>query len=230
MKKGQKGFSAVEVLIVLFLLVIVGAAVWYVTSKQKEEKSTSNNTVATVQQNTETTKDESATENTKQKEVTYEVQNITSGLGRFTVSIPTGWNELLRPMDSNSLYMREGTKQPVYIAGQKVTVTDLDGFGSDGQRVFRMFIHDNIADPEGSATAFEIPNNGKTIKGNKHSIVYQDTLEGLGGHKKGEKAYSYRFKLDDGYTLAIGYNVYAEDMNDQSEMIDFVVRSIILNK
>ncbi len=160
--------------------------------------------------------------------VSYHGQKATSGLGRFTIVIPQGWTGLLRPSDSDWLLMKEGMKQPAYHAGKQVVITDVSGFGSDGPSVFTVLIHDNMAAPEGAPSDFSIPNNGQPIQGTKYAVKYTDTLEGLGGHEKGQRMYTYWFNLKDGNHLIVVYNVYAQDMQDQINLVDEVVRSIIL--
>lgn len=225
MKNNQRGFSTVEILIVLVIVGLIGVVGWLVYDKQQSKKSNEEPSQATSQS---PPKEATAQDEQKEAKLSYQGQKVTSGRERFTVEIPQGWNELLRPMDSNWLFMKEGTAQPKYSAGKPVKVTDVPSFGGDGPRVFSIFVHDNIANPEGTPSNFTLPNNGQPIQGTKYSITYSDTVEGMDGHKKGEKSYEYRFNLKDGNSLVIWYRVYSDDLNDQSSLVDEIVSTIVV--
>lgn len=205
--KNQKGFSIVEVIMVILVVGLIAAVGWLVYDRQKSSNQTPNVQV---------------TEGTK----SYEGQKVTSGLGRLSVEIPQGWNEVLRPADSDWLLIK-GTKQPMYSAGKQVTVTDLPSYGSDAPLVFAVLIDKNIADPQGTASEFTLPNDSQPIKGTKYSHTYTaDSQDAVVGYKKGEKRYEYWFKLKDGNNLVVWYSVYANDLNDQSSIVDEIVRTI----
>jgi hypothetical protein len=221
-KLNQNGFTPFEVVLLILVLVALGFA-GYVVYQRGKNAGPTNQTV--VQTKKDTTKPAPITD---KKKATYEGQQVSSGQNRFTMVIPNGWSEIIRPMDGNWLLLPGGTKQPVYNKNQSVKITDLPSFGSDSQRVFTVLVHDNIAAPEGSPSEFVLPNNGQPITGTKYSLTYTDTLEGLGGHQKGEKRYEYWFKLKDGNNLVIWYSVYADDLNDQNAFIDEVVRTIVV--
>ncbi len=222
MKMNQKGIGATVILITIVIVALLGTVGWLVYDRQK---TNTDNDKATTETSTQETADSTQEDEPK---MSYEGQKVTSGRDRFTIEIPQGWGELFRPTDSDRLVLNEGTKQPIYSAGKQVTVTDIPGFGSDGPRVFSVFVHGNVAPAEGTPSDFTLSNNGQPIEGTKYAITYTDTLEGLGGHEKGEKHYEYWFKLKDGNNLVVWYSVYNEDLNDQSSLIDEVVHSIVI--
>jgi type II secretory pathway pseudopilin PulG len=226
MKKIQSsnGFAAVEIILVLVIVALIGVVGYVVYDANSDANTTSKE----VSKNSAAEPVLSAPAASDQKR-SYQSESVVSGKKRFTIEVPKGWGELLRPTDGDQLLSANGTKQPVYDPNGQVKVTDLEFFGSDSQRVLTVLVHDNIADPEGAASEFTLPNNGKPIAGKKYSLTYTDTTDdGLGGHKKGEKRYEYWFKLKDGNNLVVWYSVYAEDLTDQSKLVDEVVRSIVI--
>lgn len=217
--------SSKKMVILLLVLLVAALAVigWLVF--MKDDKANTQQS-ANTEHHHDTDEDESA--GATQPPLSYQSQKVTSAKNRFTVEIPQGWNELIRPLDADQLMMA-GTTQPTYSAGKAVTVTDMQSYGTDSPHVLTMLVHDNFGEPEGSEEDFSLPNNEKPITGKKYTKVYTDTVEGLGGHTKGEKFYNYRFPLKDGNTLYISYNVYTEDLKDQVSTVDEVVRSIVIS-
>jgi hypothetical protein len=213
MKKfNSKGFSGLEGLLLLVVVGLIGFIGWYVYSSGNKQKVTNETT-------NQTAKEESKTK----EELTW--KRIDSGKKGFSVQLPDGWGEVLRPLDSDLLTIR-GTKQPQYQEGKEVVIKDLEGFGTDGPGVFTILIHDNIAEPRGVATDFSVGD----LKGKKYTYVAEkDSERGLGEEDKGDKRYDYRFQLKDGKQLAIFYNVYANtDDKDQITTVDKIVGSIKL--
>lgn len=220
--KNQKGFSIVELLIVIVIVGLLGAVGWLVYDRQKN--NTANNVPAITQ-----TSDKKTETNPEASKLSYQSQKVTSGKGRFTVELPQGWGEFLRPLDSDWLLMPEGTKQPIYTAGKELTITDLPGFGADGPRVFSMIVFDNIAPASGESIDFTISNNEQPILGKKYTQTFTKTTEEfIDARKKGDKDYKYVFKLKDGNTLQVSYSVYVDDANDQNKLVDEIVKTIVI--
>jgi hypothetical protein len=220
MSKNQKGFSAIEGLLIFIIVGIIAGVGWYVWDSNKKTDETLNNTgnsrvIPTQKKVVEENKDESVS-----------WPRIESGKKTFSVQIPNGWGEVIRALDSESLFIT-GVKQPLFNKDAEVKVTNLEASGGDSPRVFEVFVNDNVADPRGTPAAFNIG----SLAGKKY--VYEalkDGEPGLGQEHKGDKYYEYRFELKDNKKLLIWYNVYAaSDNNDQSATVDKIVKSIKLN-
>lgn len=218
--KNQKGFSTLETILALVLVLVIAGVGLYIFNTQKtaDQSRFSGNKQAPVpgahDGDKSTIKDEAES-----------WERVTSAQNAFTVRIPDGWGEVLRPADTDWLLIR-GQKQPVYIEGNPVKVTDLPGYGTDGPHVLTVMIHDNFAESEGVSSDFV----AGTLKGKKYVLEYtQDTEPGIGQRYKGDKQYQYRFPLDGKKQLVVTYQVYADiDNKDQSSIVDQVVKSIRL--
>jgi hypothetical protein len=222
MRRNQKGFSAVEGILIFIIVAIIAGVGWYVWDSNKKTNdilnSADNTKIASP------TKNEPKTNESKDESVSW--PRIESGKKTFSAQIPNGWGSLYRALDSEALFIG-GVKQPVYVKDAEVKVTDLEASGSDSPRVFEIFIYDNVSEPRGIATDFNIG----SLAGKKYFYEAQkDGEPGLGQEHKGDKYYEYRFDLKDNKKLVIWYNVYAaSDNNDQSAIVDKIVKSIKLN-
>lgn len=222
-KKGGKGILLTVVVVILLALAVGGYFYW-----QGMDEATGDNTSQTTQPSSDDTADEADTSPTELvPQTSYAAETITSGLAAFTIQIPKGWEDLLRSTDEDRLVI-DGKDQPVYDANKAVGVKDVAGFGTDSPTVLSIFISDNVGEPVGTATDFTIPNGDKPVVGKRYAITRTDTLDGMGGWEKGDKLYDYRFLLKDGQELVVWYHVYADSPNDQSAMIDEMVKSFVL--
>lgn len=211
MSRNEKGFGVIEVALVLVILGIIGFTGWRVYEANREVSQTPiDNSTVVPSDNDETS-----------------WQRIESGDKSFSVQIPDGWGEIQRPKSEDLLSIM-GQQQPKYQAGKPVTIKDVEGWGTDAPVVFTILIHDNIAEPRGSAAEF----TAGELKGKKYNYVaLEDTERGLGQEDKGDKYYDYRFDLGDGKQLVIWYNVYVKtDPTDQIKTIDRIVESIQVKK
>lgn len=221
-KKNQNGFSAVEVVILIFIISLVVIAGWLVYDRQIN--ITSGNADKDSQATNKKTENTADTSN-----LTYQSQKVTSGEGSFTVDIPQGWGVFLRPLDSDRLLMLAGTQQPQYTAGEKLTITDLPNFDSDSQQVFSIAMLSAVAPSTGEVADFTLPNNGQPLAGKKYTRTITETTDGLYTSNKGDKHYTYVFKLTDGKTLQVEYSVFTDDLNDQVNLVDEIVNTIVIN-
>lgn len=85
MKANQKGFSVVEILIVIVVVGLLGAVGWLVYDRQKSPKQS-----ATSQNTSEQTDKIQATTNPSTDKETIKTTTITNK--KFSVSIPSDWN------------------------------------------------------------------------------------------------------------------------------------------
>lgn len=85
MKNNQKGFSVVEIFIVIVVIGLIGAVGWLVYSRQK---SKSNNKEMTTQTNNSATKGSDIHINKQESLITLINDN---GISVATTSLPTGW-------------------------------------------------------------------------------------------------------------------------------------------
>lgn len=85
MKKNEKGFSAIEILIVIVVLVLIGGAIWFVTIRKKDNSSAQTN-----QTKTTASQKASNTAETKDQATSIPTNEIVNS--KFSVSIPESWN------------------------------------------------------------------------------------------------------------------------------------------
>jgi hypothetical protein len=173
---------------------------------------------------------ESATQ-TESSETTTNSEGSTiikSGSGGFHVVVPDGWGPLVRPLDSDALFMG-GTAQPDVGLGNKTLVQDMPSYGKDGPSVFVVVLLDKggAAEPRGVASEFIIGKGDEALAGKKYTHTYaQDEFEGLGKLRlQGDRDYEYVFAVKD-KELHVYYSVYGSDPRNLVETVDDIVRSI----
>lgn len=102
MKTNQKGFSVVEVLIIVVVVGLVGTVGWLVYDRQKSNKTDTRSPTTNTNQQQGEPKEEA------QQPVSDETANwrvITSGQGKFTFKAPDGW-KFVNCTDADWVYVR----------------------------------------------------------------------------------------------------------------------------
>lgn len=87
MKKGENGFSAVEVFISVLVIVLVGFLGWYVWSKNSTKNNAAQSSTSKTSDNAQ--KDQTNQEN-KQTDVPKQGRQVDNN--RFTMDLPVGWD------------------------------------------------------------------------------------------------------------------------------------------
>ena len=91
MKKNEKGFSVVEIIIVIVVVGLIGAVGWYVVNsknKSNNKESTTSNTQPVAKENKTTPTQQ---EEAKPKDKTANWKTYTSTLGGFNFKYPDNW-------------------------------------------------------------------------------------------------------------------------------------------
>jgi hypothetical protein len=157
----------------------------------------------------------------------------TSGNGAFEITLPDGFGEVIKPLDSDSFYLM-GTDQPEIKAGGPIEIKELDSFGTDAPVLFAAVILDGDYDrPQGRISDYTLVNGKEnSIAGKKYTLIYgEDEPEGEGiGQRRLEddRDYTYLFNLPNGKTLLISYHVYATDPGNMVETIEAIIDTIRL--
>lgn len=207
----NKGFSAVEALLVVIIVAAIGFAGWYVWDNNKEETDK---------------KDRQSSSKQEEQQTSQTEMRIQSGKEAFSVVLPAGFGEVVRFTDADHI-IKFGTEQPDLSSSQKVTVDDQKNLGTDSPFVFSISLSEATAQyiPEGDESAFTV--GKESLEGKKYSYEYPaDTEEGIGARLKGDKTYTYVFTLEDGRTLRAQYEVYGSDPQNLVKTIDDIVRSV----
>lgn len=152
-----------------------------------------------------------------------------SGQKRFSITFPENWKGIYRVMDSD-WFIVPGADQPADSTRTQPEIKDMASYGSDGPSVFSVLIHDNFADPVGTATDYTLV-NGKDnpITGKKYTYEYtEDTAEEMGARLKGDKEYTYVFDIGGGKELRVFYNVFVSDPRNLIQQVESIIDSIKL--
>lgn len=169
--------------------------------------------------------------NEEQLAATNQGTAFVSGLGAFELILPDGIGEVLKPLDSNALYVM-GMKQPDFTVGEKPTVNEVEGFGTDSPSLFGIVLLDQPSDmPRGDVSAYTLVNNKEnSIEGKKYTYVYtQDEEVGIGTPRYiGDRDYVYVFDVPGGKQLIVHYSVYGSDPRNHAATIESIIDSIVL--
>lgn len=181
MRKNQKGFSAIEGLLILVIVGIIGGTGWYVWDRNNSE-STNTGTPTSSEEKKETVEENLVSKNWKRYK---------SGQSAFSIKLADGLNGL-RDTSSDFFIFRLFTTNE----GPAV-VEDIDGYGSDG--FFALIIDNGKTSDMWTPTKqlnlkkeTFITRNG--IKGTKstYSDPYEPPCEGIGCYL-GDKHVVYDF-------------------------------------
>ncbi len=146
-KINQKGFSAVEIVIVLAVVGVIAAVGWFIYSKQQDKKTNSTQT-ATTQSAAQTTTEKTEEPASEQK---YKAKSYTSSKGAFSMDILNGWTveedttyDYFFQYSVDKLRYNEATEPTVkktansgiggYVPGIKVSVNEYNEEITDGEK------------------------------------------------------------------------------------------------
>lgn len=173
------------------------------------------------------TTDNSAKDSTPEQAVTY--KTIESGMGAFTINVPSGWGPLIKTTKDDTFYIGSMT-QPTVAGGAETKIIEMEALGGDGPSLFVAMLSDEgTGDPlRGVAEDFELGKTG--IVGKKYSYIYpKDDVIGIGTLRtQNDRDYHYVFTTPGGKKLDILYHVYGSDPRNQVAVVDDIVRSIVI--
>lgn len=159
---------------------------------------------------------------------------IKSGRGGFELTLPDGWGPVVNDKESDFVIMM-GMKQPTLATGNKVVVTETEGFGTDAPSLFSVILlnKSEAAPPlaQGAAEEFSIGKGEDEIKGTKYTYIYpKDELSGIGTQRfQGDRDYEYVLPVGD-KELRVYYRVYGSDPRNFATTVDEIVQRIVLAK
>ncbi len=229
MKKNQKGFSAVEVILLVVVLGLIAGVGYYVFSQRSgkvvDNASTSS---SSSDQKADTTVEDKSADSDAQSWVL-----LTSGKGGFSIRIPDGW-EISNykgedNVQSNSLTYKKGT--PAKVTNQPFP------YGGDSSFRFSVTKFDNtenfkFINGDEQKTEFNIGSQKGTRYYKKYPV---EPVEGIGPYP-GEEIYIYEFKTAS-TTTYISYGIYnhnqysdsigiKESDQNQVELIERAVKTL----
>jgi hypothetical protein len=244
MRLNKRGFSAVELLICFVLVGAIGATGWSLYSRQKADKKNENASISSFEECKAagnpimesypeqcSANGQTFTNNAQNAFNGEGWEDVVSSKGRFTVSIPNGW-EIQSATEYDGFLIR-GEKQPTMDTSKKLKVTKIDSFCCHGPDVFSMKVDEKQQTPRGEVTDFTVNNGDKTnmLTGKKYVYEYDQDLKGdYVTRVKGDRDYVYTFDVGGGKELVINYSVYASDPKNQISTIDKLVQSLRLQK
>ncbi|MBA3758836.1 prepilin-type N-terminal cleavage/methylation domain-containing protein [Candidatus Saccharibacteria bacterium] len=212
MKINQKGFSIVEVLLVVLVLAVLGFGGYYVWDKQSDKNEESKTSTTTL-----VTKNEESKVVPVEEDMTKD-WTVYSGT-TFSVKIPDGWELVGNREYKNIVAYCSDSSCLTYKKGVLGVVRDTEG-GRGGP--FRFTLFDNAS---------------PSLRGSKESYVatanypvekYKFTQTGeqeLMDIPKGGIQYSYVIKRQS-TQIVVTYSLFSPDQKDESNIVDLLVASI----
>jgi hypothetical protein len=152
-----------------------------------------------------------------------------SGNQGFETVLPDGFGPVIKPLDSDALYVT-GTAQPGLEIGTPTEIQESDGYGTDSPGLFSIVILPEATDtPRGRLQPYTLVNGKEnSIQGKKYTYIYpEDSLEGMGHQRfEGDRDYTYTFTLADGRQLLVTYSVYGSDPRNNLVTIENIIDHI----
>lgn len=216
-RMNQKGFGAVEGLIIVVVIAVIGVIGWYVFAHKKTAKPTSSTSSKTTSSSAETpVKPVSIDETTSW--YLYE-----SPAKEFSLRLPDGW-KLDRYMKSAAIYAGEATSI-IYAKGTLATITEVNG-GRDFSGIAYSLTFQKTADyasPSGTKQAGLTTTGGLTI--DKYLETITEDPVAL-GPPKGTKEFTYRVAKG-ANTLQVVHDILTGE-TDQTALIEKSLKTILI--
>lgn len=211
-----------KVFCLIGVVILASAIVWMNFRVEDLSKKVERNDQATTSDGKSTVSDQTNTGwNTTLK----------SGKQGFEMTVPDGWGPLMRDTTSD-FFVMVGKAQPNVVKGNKVVVTDIQGYGTDSLSLFTVMLSDTeFAPPQGTSETFTIGKADEELVGKKYTYIYpKDDIIGIGHQRfQGDRDYEYVFPAK-GKELHVYYNVYGSDPRNLSDTVDEIVRTIRLQQ
>ena len=212
----QKGFSVIEILLLVLLTATLSGTGWYVYNQATKNDDTTKNQTTTSVANSKDS-DENG------------LKIVKSGKNGFQVAFPQNWGKIYNVLDGDFM-IKVDENQPDKTNEKTLKIQEVPSLGRDGSVVFSIIYDKETVqpNPDASSSPFTIDKGINAVKGTKYVYEYSgDTGPGLGARKKGEKEYMYFFEHG-GKNLVVTYNIYASDPRNFVDQVDDIVRSIQL--
>lgn len=213
MKKNQKGFGGIAILIIILVVLLVGGVGWFVwQSKHKSKASDQTTTTYTPPTSTITpvTKDETAD--------WYEYE---SPANNYKIKLADGW-KLERYQKSEAIYTFSNTDL-VLKTGTKATVTEVEGGKDGGTGFFLNFVtSSNDVNTTGEKQTSLKTNAGLEIQ------IYRDTVTvepDAIGPPKGSVVFTYVVQQNDTKIVTAGYS-FVPGATDYHETVEKVLKTL----
>ncbi len=223
MKFNQKGFSAIEGLLILIIVGALAGVGWYVFNA----KNKTDNTL----QKTNQAQAPAQKQDASVQKITH-ASTVTSGKELFDVTFPDGWSGILRAKDSD-LIIIPGQKQPETKKGELPTIENIDGYTKDEPYVLRIQVFGSLIDATGDVENFAIGRDDESVVGKKYTYVYDTDAKDSHGvtRIKGDRDYEYRFPLKNSSgQLVIEYKIYGSDPKNNIDTVEQVIKSITFRR
>jgi antitoxin component HigA of HigAB toxin-antitoxin module len=213
----QKGFSALEVVLIIVIVGLLAGVGYFVYKSKNETNKSLDNTSSNVSHLQEKAKED--------KQATEEDSWLlfTSEKKTYSIRVPDGFKAISH---YGNLYVMTD-ENLTYKKGTKATVQTVNEGGWDGAVPFALYYPEQNADQivrEGTQQGTIKTNQGLTAA----KYIYNQTTEPEGpGYQKGDKAYLYYFDKDGKY-IQISYVVSSGD-TDQHELIERQIKTLTVN-
>lgn len=210
MKHNQKGFGAVETLLIIVILGLLGGVGWYVYQSQNKHNQKDQPASTTNEYKKEP----------EVKDETADWLSFTPDSKLYTVKLPDGWtfdhqNDECDCLLSKTLISKKGTL---------ATIEKVQG-GRDGGVGYFIAVDQTDKSAERFADQYTKIGEFKTAGLTGTKYMYEQTTEPEGiGLPKGSKEYVYYF-IKDGKGIYISYSVTPESEN-QLELIEKSIKTI----
>jgi hypothetical protein len=215
-KLNQKGFGAVEVLLLVVVIGLIAGAGYYVWNAKKNTESTLNNT---ANSQGEPSKSTSKVTSTKVAAEEDSWLLYTAPSKKYSIRIPDGWSagSIGDNLHSNSIDYKKGTQGKVGVITHSV----------DGYSLFSLNVPASASTKQGTEQG-----SFSTASGLKVHKYYKVATESDGpGINAGDKIYTYYFDQD-GKNIEITYvitNVIENGTTDRTSDVERAIKTIKVN-
>lgn len=225
MKTNQKGFSAVEIILVIVVVGLIGVVGFMV---YKNHNKTTSNSTATTTNTPATSTAQPTAKTTTPKEISDDWLEYKAP--HYSVKFADGWVITKKQGDGSGLFTTNNNDL-TYKAGQKAVVKDYTPSGP-GEFTYGLFIDYNDASSNtGKCTDYHTDSPlTLAFKTDSGDSVYKQTATGGDGSpsasnlSKGDKYYGYCVQLG-ASTLNLGYTL-ASGSKDNSSTIEQVLKTV----
>ncbi|MCB9819989.1 hypothetical protein H6796_01655 [Candidatus Nomurabacteria bacterium] len=224
MRKNQKGFGVIEILLIVAVIGLTVAVGWLFLDRQKNNDPV--NKVDSSDNSTETAT-ESPKENIKKADETVNWLSYSSPKNTYSIKVPDGWSiDSLSNSGTDGLWAWS-SESIKHVAGQKATITEASG-GRGGSSSAFALVYDykdgNNFNIEGSIQRTYKTDAGYDVS--KYYFVEPGREDGM-YPAKGTVSYVYDIRHQ-AKRVAIKHGILPGE-TDQSSLIEKMVNSLKIN-